>query len=85
MDFEGPYYDSTLIGPNGKLTRLHKGGGPKMTPMPIRPPDRGKAATTVAVARDRDPSRRLRGASSNILSSGFSMNENMGGRSILGG
>lgn len=26
-EFNGPYFDRGLIGPNGKLTRLHKGGG----------------------------------------------------------
>lgn len=26
MEFDGPFFDPGLIGPNGKLSRLHKGG-----------------------------------------------------------
>ena len=29
MDFDGPYFDPDLIGPDGKLSRLHKGKAQK--------------------------------------------------------
>lgn len=39
IDFNGPHYDPDLIGPNGKLQRLHKGGGspPKAAPQARQP------------------------------------------------
>jgi hypothetical protein len=29
MEFDGPHFDASLIGPDGKLSRLHKGGAQK--------------------------------------------------------
>jgi hypothetical protein len=29
METDGPYFDTSLIGPDGKMTRLHKGGKDK--------------------------------------------------------
>lgn len=37
-EFSGPYFTPDLIGPNGKLCRLHKGDPPK--PVPPPPPVR---------------------------------------------
>jgi hypothetical protein len=36
-DFGGPYYEPGLIGPDGRLTRLHKGGAEKPKPPPPPP------------------------------------------------
>ena len=35
-DFNGPHFTPDLIGPNGKLCRLHKGGD--QPPKPVAPP-----------------------------------------------
>lgn len=37
-DFQGPFWCADLIGANGKIARLHKGGPP--TPPPAPPPVR---------------------------------------------
>jgi hypothetical protein len=29
QDYDGPHFDASLIGPDGKLSRLHKGGAQK--------------------------------------------------------
>lgn len=34
QDFPGPHFTADLIGPNGKLARLHKGGPPAPAPPP---------------------------------------------------
>lgn len=78
---DGPYFDTSLIGPDGKLSRLCKGGAqPKPPPAPA---PKGEVATNTTVAKERDPSRRMRGASSTILTKG--MNTGFGSNSILGG
>lgn len=82
MDF-APYYEPGLVGPNGKLTRLHKGGAAPTPPVPVATPQKGTVATNVDMAKQRDPSRRVRGFQSTILTTG--MNNNFGRRSILGG
>lgn len=44
---EGPYYSPALIGPNGKLARLHKGAkipAPVAPPPPVRESNRQVAA-----------------------------------------
>ncbi len=59
-EFHGPYFAPGLIGPDGKLSRLHKGGSaPKVdpTPPPVRESNRqvakeGEAERAAAVTRD---------------------------------
>lgn len=46
-NFEGPHYTADLIGPDGKLSRLHKGGKPPKAvppPPPVRESNREVAA-----------------------------------------
>jgi hypothetical protein len=79
MDFDGPYFDTTLVGPNGRLMRLHKGVKlPKVVP-PVLP---GKPARSVEMSLERDPTRRNRGQASTILTGGV---QQPASRSILGG
>ena len=62
--FGGPYFDNTLVGANGKLTRLHKGGGgggttiQKVDPPPPPPRRATKAVATVAASKETDPTRK---------------------------
>lgn len=78
-DFDGPYLSPGLFGVNGRLTKLHKGGMPKIdpTPPPVRESNQQVAAageTERAAAAKRNgyastvaPAKRgsLMGASSN--------------------
>ncbi|NQX02227.1 hypothetical protein HQ447_16335 [bacterium] len=46
-NFEGPHFSADLIGPDGKLSRLHKGGKPPKAvppPPPVRESNRQVAA-----------------------------------------
>ena len=81
-EFQGPYFDSTLVGPTGRLTRLHKGGA-KPPAMPAAPTAKGQIATQVSTSQERDPAKRNRGYQSTILGKG--LNTGFGSKSILGG
>ena len=84
MDAFAPYFDSSLIGPDGRLTRLHKGGGaPTPPPVTPAPAAKGQAATNVEIQASRDPNKRVRGSLSTILTNG--LDNNFGRKSILGG
>ena len=55
QEFEGPYFSTDLFGPNGRLTRLHKGGKPPKpipTPPPVRESSRDVAAAGAAERAD---------------------------------
>lgn len=85
MDFEGPHYSPDLFGPDGKLTRLHKGGKKPKDP-PNQPARKGEPAQTVEQSAERDPTRRRnRGFTSTILTTGLGGSETGTTNSILGG
>lgn len=47
-EFNGPFFTPDLIGPSGKLSRLHKGGGDPPKPVPAPPPVRESNTQTAA-------------------------------------
>jgi hypothetical protein len=49
-EFQGPHFDSRLIGPNGKLTRLHEGAAPPPAQKP--PPPVRETSRDVAQAKE---------------------------------
>jgi len=53
-ELSGPYFTPDLIGPNGKLSRLHKGGEP---PKPVAPPPPVRDSSRV-LAQESESTRR---------------------------
>ena len=81
-EFFGPHFDTDLIGVNGKLSRLHKGGSkPKPVQSVPAPVARGKIATSIAEVKKNTP--RIRAFGRTVLSTG--MDTGFGGSTILGG
>ena len=61
-EFHGPYFDAGLIGPNGRLSRLHKGDAPAqpyVPPPPAVPKANDAAEAAQQVSNDQQ---RLRGS-----------------------
>lgn len=86
MDTFGPHFSRDLFGPNGRLTRLHKGGGGGVD-VPRTPARAGEPAKTIEQQKERDPNKRNRGFGSTILTTGLgaATSENYQSKSILGG
>lgn len=83
-DFQGPFWSADLIGANGKLARLHKGGAP--SPMKPPPPVRQSNRQSAQVSeneRMRAAKRRGYAATTNTDRSLLSA-EGTGSKSLLG-
>lgn len=81
IDFDGPHWDTDLIGPNGKLTRLHKGAKKPDAPAAAPAPARVDSSTDEDAARM--GSRRM-GLAGTILGA-KPAGATLGKKSILGG
>ena len=80
-DFNGPYFSSDLIGPTGRLTRLHKGAEKPKPPPPSPAPVRVEDQPETEAARSAN---RRNGLANTILTEDFSM-PTLGRKSKLGG
>lgn len=74
-EFNGPHFTADLIGPDGKLARLHKGGSPPK-PAPPPPPVR-ESSPAAAAAGESSRADALRRA-------GYESTISPGNRSLLG-
>jgi len=77
-----PHFDADLIGPDGKLTRLHKGGAPAPSPPPppVRQSNRENAAASKS---ERKKASQRAGYASTKSKNLLSQGEQAGGKKTL--
>ena len=69
IDFDGPYFDPGLIGPDGRLSRLHKSASKPPPPAPTPAPVRVEPEPEAEAARRAG---RRKGLADTILAGSFS-------------
>lgn len=77
---DAPEYDPTLIGPDGRLTRLHKGASAPPAPPPSPAPIRQDIGTGTEAAKR---AKRRNGLADTILN-GTAADETLGRKTFLG-
>ena len=86
-EFNGPHFDAGLIGPNGRLSRLHKGSAPVQPYVPPPPPVPKSTDAAESAAQVTNDQRRLRGSYNRSFlapAKGMGTNNNSQARSFLG-
>lgn len=82
--FAGPHWDNDLIGPNGKLTRLHKGAKAPPPPPPPAAVPKEKDAMVGALQLQEDIRRRRRSTAGSFLGGASMGNDQSAAKGFLG-